>query len=88
MFILNVYNVKDLFDRTYCYIRRNNEDVAIAYAEYIDDTATDHHSGTAATVLSLKQGDIVYAGNCSKIDNLYKYTNFMGFLLAVDPHEE
>ena len=88
VFILNVYNKENLMHHTHCYIRRNNEYVAIAYAEYIDDTANDHHSGTAATVLSLKQGDIVYAGECSKVDDLYSFTSFMGFLLAVDPSEE
>ena len=87
VFILNLYKKDTVNDRVYCYIRRNSEDVAIANVPDFNDFI-HYHGGTGATVLSLKQGDTVYAGDCSEVDHLYYHTNFMGFLLAVEPSEE
>ena len=87
VFVLNAYKRDTVNDRVYCYIRRNNENVAIANVPKFTDFQ-HNYGGTGATVLSLKQGDTVYAGAGSEVSHFHYHTSFMGFLLAVDPSKE
>ena len=79
MFSLNLYK-KSGASLAYCYIRKNDSVVIIAY--FHSESEFGYYESSGTTILHLNRGETVDVGSCHNPDDIsHKYTSFTGFLL-------
>ena len=81
VFILNLYKGSG-GDTIWCYIRKNRNNVVLAYVP--EESNAGYYESSASTVVHLNPGDKVDVGDCGHRSDIAGHTSFSGFLLQAD----